>query len=71
MKKLQLPSTFSPATWKQLLEQQDVQTLKRGQDIVMGQNRIFLTDTAGATWVITVSTSGVLSAVAATPIRST
>lgn len=65
---LNLPANFTVGPWKQQLEQADKLNVKQQQDILMGKNRLFLTDSAGGTWVITVSTSGVLSAVAGTPL---
>lgn len=59
------------ATWKRLLEQADNQNFKKGQDIAVSPGRLILTDSAGVTWSIVVSTSGVLSATQVTLNRGT
>lgn len=62
MAKLQLPTTFQAPQWKQKIEQADGENRKIGSDVELHKERLILADSTGVRWVISVSSSGVLSA---------
>jgi hypothetical protein len=43
------------------IEQADALNQKKGQDVVINQNRLILTDETGQQWAASISTSGVLT----------
>lgn len=59
---MNLPVPFNQQNWKQQIEQADAANQKRNADVVIGKNRLILTDSTGAKWSITVSPSGALAA---------
>lgn len=61
---MNLPIPLNPVnapSWKRLLEQADADNQKRNADFIINKNRLILTDSAGAKWSVTVSTSGQLT----------
>lgn len=61
------PNRYDPqaqAALQRTLEQEDTNNFKRGTDLALGKERIILLSPNGTRYAITVSNTGVLSAVA-------